>query len=106
MRTPPSRTTPRAPPRPSPPGKAWTGSRAGDPAKLADALIQLAELDEPPLRFAAGADAVGTFETRARTLQEQADAHRELSSRLAFTDAWQTVGGRRREVSSAHQILA
>ncbi|QOD05584.1 SDR family oxidoreductase [Pseudarthrobacter sp. BIM B-2242] len=70
--------------------KAWQsmdGQQGGDPAKLADALIQLAELDEPPLRFAAGADAVGTFETRARALLDQANAHRELSSNLAHGDA-------------------
>lgn len=62
--------------------KGMDGQQGGDPAKLADALIQLAELDEPPLRFAAGADAVGVFETRAKELLAQADAHRELSSNL------------------------
>lgn len=70
--------------------KAWQsmdGQQGGDPAKLADALIQLTELDKPPLRFAAGADAVGTFETRARALLDQANAHRELSSNLAHGDA-------------------
>lgn len=69
---------------------AWQGMdglQGGDPAKLADALIRLAGSDEPPLRFAAGADAVGTFETRARALQDQANAHRELSSSLAHADA-------------------
>lgn len=67
--------------------KGMNGLQGGDPAKLADALIQLAELDEPPLRFAAGADAVSTFETRGKALQVQADAHRELSSKLAYADA-------------------
>lgn len=67
--------------------KGMNGLQGGDPAKLADALIQLAGLDEPPLRFAAGADAVGVFETRAAALKDQADAHRELSSNLAHSDA-------------------
>jgi NAD(P)-dependent dehydrogenase (short-subunit alcohol dehydrogenase family) len=70
--------------------KAWKsmdGQQWGDPAKLADALIQLAGLDEPPLRFAAGADAVDTFEARAKALGDQAAAHRDLSSNLAFSDA-------------------
>ncbi|MEY9775060.1 SDR family oxidoreductase [Arthrobacter sp. MW3 TE3886] len=67
--------------------KGMNGQQGGDPAKLANALIQLAELDEPPLRFAAGVDAVGLFETRAKDLQAQADAHRELSSNLAHDDA-------------------
>ncbi|MGF9661998.1 SDR family NAD(P)-dependent oxidoreductase [Arthrobacter crystallopoietes] len=69
---------------------AWQGmdgKQGGDPVKLAGALIQLTELDEPPLRFAAGADAVQVFETRAKELQEQADAHRGLSSDLARDDA-------------------
>jgi NAD(P)-dependent dehydrogenase (short-subunit alcohol dehydrogenase family) len=67
--------------------KSMDGQQWGDPVKLADALIQLAELNEPPLRFAAGADAVDTFEARAKLLQEQAGAHRDLSSNLAFAEA-------------------
>ena len=43
------------------------GRQGGDPAKLADALVHLAARDEPPLRFPAGADAVATFENRAKT---------------------------------------
>jgi hypothetical protein len=41
--------------------EAWNGMngrQGGDPAKLAATLIQLAGFDEPPLRWAAGADAV------------------------------------------------
>jgi NAD(P)-dependent dehydrogenase (short-subunit alcohol dehydrogenase family) len=66
--------------------KSMDGQQGGDPAKLADALLQLAAQDEPPLRFAAGADAVTTFETRAKLLLEQADANRELSSNLDRDD--------------------
>ena len=64
---------------------AWQsmdGKQGGDPAKLAAALVQLADLDEPPLRFPAGADAVATFEDRAKLLLGQANAHREMSSNL------------------------
>ncbi|WP_222612634.1 SDR family oxidoreductase [Arthrobacter sp. PM3] len=67
--------------------KGMNGQQGGDPAKLAAALIHLAELDELPLRFAAGADAVGLFDSRAKQLQDQANAHRELSSNLAHDDA-------------------
>jgi len=66
---------------------AWNsinGKQAGDPAKLATALVQLASLEVPPARFAAGADAVQAFEAKANSLRAQADAHRELSSSLAF----------------------
>ena len=63
------------------------GLQGGDPAKLAAALVQLAGQDEPPLRWAAGADAVATVEQKATTLLAQAAAHRELSSSLAHDDA-------------------
>jgi NAD(P)-dependent dehydrogenase (short-subunit alcohol dehydrogenase family) len=69
---------------------AWSGmdgKQGGDPAKLADALVHLAGLKEPPSRFAAGADAVQTFETKANALLTQAHAYRELSSSLAHKDA-------------------
>ena len=67
--------------------KSMDGQQGGDPAKLADALVQLVALDEPPVRFAAGADAVALFETKAQTLLDQANAHRELSSNLGHDDA-------------------
>ena len=60
------------------------GKQGGDPAKLADALVKLVALKEPPARFAAGADAVQTFETKAKTLLAQGQAHRELSSSLSY----------------------
>ena len=66
---------------------SMNGQQGGDPAKLAEALVRLAGQDEPPLRWAAGADAVGALEQKARDLLAQADAHRELSSSLAHADA-------------------
>jgi NAD(P)-dependent dehydrogenase (short-subunit alcohol dehydrogenase family) len=69
---------------------AWNGMnglQGGDPAKLAKALVQLASQDEPPVRWAAGADAVGVLEQKATDLLAQANAHRELSSSLAYDDA-------------------
>jgi hypothetical protein len=63
------------------------GLQGGDPAKLARALVQLAGQDEPPLRWVAGADAVATTEQKAKTLLAQANAHRELSSSLAYEEA-------------------
>jgi NAD(P)-dependent dehydrogenase (short-subunit alcohol dehydrogenase family) len=63
--------------------KGMNGLQGGDPAKLAKALIQLASQDEPPLRWAAGADAVQAVEQKAKDLLAQADAYRELSSPLA-----------------------
>ena len=67
--------------------KSMDGKQGGDPAKLAKALVTLVGLKEPPARFAAGADAVQTFEAKANTLLAQAQAHRELSASLAHDDA-------------------
>jgi len=67
--------------------KSMDGKQGGDPAKLADALVKLVALKEPPTRFAAGADAMQTFEAKANTLLAQAQAHRELSTSLAYDDA-------------------
>ena len=67
--------------------KTLNGLQGGDPAKLAKALIQLAGSDEPPLRWPAGADAIETFEKKAKELIAQAGAHRALSSSLAHDDA-------------------
>jgi NAD(P)-dependent dehydrogenase (short-subunit alcohol dehydrogenase family) len=67
--------------------KAMNGRQAGDPAKLARALIQLADSDEPPLRWVAGEDAVESVEHKARLLLAQVDAHRGLSTNLGHDDA-------------------
>jgi NAD(P)-dependent dehydrogenase (short-subunit alcohol dehydrogenase family) len=69
---------------------AWNGmngKQGGDPAKLANALVQLASQDEPPLRWVAGADAVEVVEKKAEDMLAQVDAYRELSSNLAHDDA-------------------
>jgi NAD(P)-dependent dehydrogenase (short-subunit alcohol dehydrogenase family) len=67
--------------------KNMDGKQGGDPGKLADALVKLVALKEPPTRFAAGADAVETFEAKAKTLLAQAQVHRELSTSLVYDDA-------------------
>jgi NAD(P)-dependent dehydrogenase (short-subunit alcohol dehydrogenase family) len=68
---------------------AWNGMnglQGGDPAKLAEALIQLVNQQEPPLRWAAGADAVRELERKAHLLLAQVTAYRELSSSLAINE--------------------
>ena len=67
--------------------KQMNGKQGGDPAKLAAALVQLTDLDEPPLRWVAGVDAVKAVEQKANTLLAQVDAHRGLSSSLAHDEA-------------------
>jgi NAD(P)-dependent dehydrogenase (short-subunit alcohol dehydrogenase family) len=66
--------------------KGHNGQQSGDPAKLAQALITISRQDKPPRRFIAGADAIGTAEQVAATLQQQTTAYRELSSSLAYDE--------------------
>lgn len=65
---------------------AMNGTQEGDPAKLAKALLAIADQDEPPLRFVAGADAIQSVETKAKDLLAQAQASRELGGDLAHDD--------------------
>ena len=67
--------------------KSMNGTQGGDPAKLAEALVQIVALEQPPLRWIAGADAVAAVEHKAHELLAQADAHRDLSSGLDHDDA-------------------
>ena len=66
--------------------KGYNGQQSGDPAKLAQALLKISNEEQPPRRFIAGADAVGTADQVSTTLQEQTNTYRELSSSLAFDD--------------------
>jgi len=67
--------------------EAMNGQQAGDPAKLARALVTIAGQEQPPRRFIAGADAIAIAEQKAKDLQEQANAFRDLSTSLARDDA-------------------
>jgi NAD(P)-dependent dehydrogenase (short-subunit alcohol dehydrogenase family) len=67
--------------------EAMNGQQAGDPAKLARALVTIANQEQPPRRFIAGADAIAIAEQKAKDLQEQANAFRDLSTSLARDDA-------------------
>jgi NAD(P)-dependent dehydrogenase (short-subunit alcohol dehydrogenase family) len=65
---------------------AQNGRQQGDPAKLAQALLTIADEKQPPRRFIAGADAIDTAEQQIAALQQQIDAYRELSSSLAIDE--------------------
>ncbi|MCX4650201.1 MULTISPECIES: SDR family NAD(P)-dependent oxidoreductase [unclassified Streptomyces] len=70
--------------------KVWesmNGQQTGDPVKLADALLKVADLEQPPLRFIAGDDCLQVVEAKATELLAQVDASRPLGSGLAYTDA-------------------
>jgi NAD(P)-dependent dehydrogenase (short-subunit alcohol dehydrogenase family) len=63
------------------------GKQPGDPAKLADALINVASQNEPPKRWLAGADAIRDAERKISDLQQQINAYRDLSTSLAYEEA-------------------
>jgi NAD(P)-dependent dehydrogenase (short-subunit alcohol dehydrogenase family) len=63
------------------------GKQPGDPAKLAQALLTIADEEQPPLRFIAGADAIAQAEQKLAERQAQIDAYRDLSTSLAFDEA-------------------
>ncbi|MCX4552969.1 SDR family oxidoreductase [Streptomyces sp. NBC_01387] len=66
--------------------QSMNGQQAGDPAKLADALLKVVDLGEPPLRFVAGDDAIATAEARGKEISEQATTSRTLGGALAHDD--------------------
>jgi len=63
------------------------GPQSGDPAKLAQALLTIADEEQPPFRFIAGADAIAQDEEKLAERQEQIAAFRDLSTSLAHDDA-------------------
>src|SRR5215211_5504727 len=63
------------------------GKQPGDPAKLAQALLTIADEEQPPFRFIAGADAIAQDEEKLAERQEQIAAFRDLSTSLAHDDA-------------------
>jgi NAD(P)-dependent dehydrogenase (short-subunit alcohol dehydrogenase family) len=62
------------------------GKQGGDPAKLAQALLTIAGMEQPPFRFIGGADALAQAEEKLAERRQQIDAHRELSSSLALDE--------------------
>jgi len=54
-------------------------AQAGDPAKLGRVLVDLADRAEPPLRFAAGSDAVAMIGGKIASLRAELDAWKDLS---------------------------
>lgn len=60
------------------------GKQPGDPDKAAQAMIKAVESDNPPLRLALGADAVGVIETKLESVKKELDAWRQVSIDTAF----------------------
>ncbi|MDQ0720359.1 NAD(P)-dependent dehydrogenase (short-subunit alcohol dehydrogenase family) [Paenibacillus sp. W4I10] len=60
------------------------GQQPGDPKKLANALLQIANEAQPPQRFIAGADAIDIAEQKIANLQTEINAYRDLSKSMAY----------------------
>ncbi|MCI0398590.1 MAG: SDR family NAD(P)-dependent oxidoreductase [Chloroflexi bacterium] len=66
--------------------EAQNRRQAGDPAKLAQALVMIAGQQPSPRRFIAGADAIAIAEQKVRDLQQQINAYRDLSTSMALEE--------------------
>jgi len=55
------------------------GKQPGDPARLAQAMVQLAAEEKPPLRFVAGAFAVDMAKTKLAGMGAEFDRWRDLA---------------------------
>jgi NAD(P)-dependent dehydrogenase (short-subunit alcohol dehydrogenase family) len=65
---------------------ARNGKQGGDPAKLGRALVTIANDEQPPRRFLAGADAIRLAEQKVADLQGQIEAQGDLSTSLALDE--------------------
>jgi NAD(P)-dependent dehydrogenase (short-subunit alcohol dehydrogenase family) len=73
--------------------ESQNGRQSGDPAKLAQALLTIADQEQPPRRFIAGADAIAQAEQQVAQFQEEIDALRDLSSSLALDEVETAAAG-------------
>jgi NAD(P)-dependent dehydrogenase (short-subunit alcohol dehydrogenase family) len=62
------------------------GLQPGDPAKAAEAIVTALDSDQPPLRLALGADAIGNIERHLDGLGSELAAWRSLGEATAIED--------------------
>jgi hypothetical protein len=65
----------------------FNGKQPGDPKRAAEAIIDIAGTDQPPLRLLLGSDAVRAGEEAARARIESDDKWRDLSVSTDFPKA-------------------
>ncbi len=58
---------------------SFSSNQAGDPVRFGQAIIALVKVDEPPVRWAAGSEAISVFLQRADELQTTAQTWEDLS---------------------------
>jgi NAD(P)-dependent dehydrogenase (short-subunit alcohol dehydrogenase family) len=57
----------------------YHGTQQGDPAKLGDVLVKIAEMDNPPGQFVAGSDALAVVKPALEARLEELRAYEQLS---------------------------
>jgi len=62
----------------------YHGTQPNDPAKLGDALVKIAAMEEPPKVFVAGSDALDAITPAIEERLKEAQAHQELSKSTSF----------------------
>lgn len=65
---------------------AQNGKQAGDPVKLAEALIKISDKVQPPRRFIAGSDAVSIAEHKIADLQDQINNYGDISTSMSYEE--------------------
>jgi NAD(P)-dependent dehydrogenase (short-subunit alcohol dehydrogenase family) len=61
-----------------------SGTEDGDPAAAAQAVLAALDAPRPPLRLVLGADAVGVFDNKLRSMARDLDAWRDVSTATSF----------------------
>ncbi|MEO0948392.1 MAG: oxidoreductase [Cyanobacteria bacterium J06641_5] len=60
------------------------GKQPGDPTKAVAAMIQVVEMDNPPLHFPLGADSVRAIEAKLAAVRDDVDTHRAIALDTAY----------------------
>jgi NAD(P)-dependent dehydrogenase (short-subunit alcohol dehydrogenase family) len=66
---------------------ASNGQQAGDPRKAAEAIVDLAHADNPPLRLQLGPDSVARVEAKLALVRTELDTWRHVSEATDFSPA-------------------
>jgi len=68
------------------------GKQPNDPAKVAAAMIQVVESDNPPLRLALGEDSVNLITQKLESMKAELEAWKDVSMNTAFEAVKASVG--------------
>jgi hypothetical protein len=62
------------------------GHQPGDPAKAAQAIIQVVESPRPPMRLALGTDAMSLIQEKLKWVKTDLDAWQQVTVSTDYTD--------------------